>query len=516
MLRLLPLLVLAVVAVRTVQQQSTSTASKRTWTGRSGRWLAVWLLAGPAWLGAFLWLLNQGPNLVATAVLAGTSVLLFPWPIVRRVLVPLGLVRSAWWLTRLADWTWGADPLGGAALAAVLAAGRAPAATSATAGAPLRWWRRQLARPASDLIWARQRLQGLDLLSAGGAMAAALLADIDGDHDSGDALAASLDSFDPQVQPTAAEQLRAERTVWRLMGNTSLDDAERRRRLLALEAHGSSTVALLQAVARRQDGPTRMNRAACIGWWLLAPRKRHTWALLQGTTTLPTSLPTSTVTDPASTAMTAIEDGVTFGGAARRHAELARAPVLAVVDVAWLARAWERALKEATATVRARARVLGVDGADAEGGLHATVHDALVGLVQRLDLSTVDVATLPTALQQAVADVRSQRMDALEIAVAAWRHRLEDGVDRQPVDELREWTGLRHLAAAVARTGDDGAWLANEASQWVVCELAVRLWNVRREHRLANAIFRSLLDDATRVGDTRSAETQKANVACGP
>ena len=166
--------------------------------------------------------------------------------------------------------------------------------------------------------------------------------------------------------------------------------------------------------------------------------------------------------------------------------------------------------------MRARATVLGVDGADAEGGLRHTVHAALVGLVQRLDLSTVDVGTLPVALQQAVGDVRSQRLDALEIAVAAWRHRLEDGVDRQPVDELREWTGLRHLAKAVARTGEDGAWLAHEASQWVVCELAVRLWNVRREHRLANAIFRSLLDDATRVGDARSAETQKANVACGP
>lgn len=495
MLRLVPLLIFVAAVARAVQNEGTSGAAKRTWTGRSGRWLAVWLLAGPTWLVALLWLVNQGPNLVATGVLGATSVVLFPWPIVRRGLIPLGLVRSSYWLTRLADWTWGADPLGGAALAAVLAASRAQASTP------------------SDLAWARQRLQGLDLLSAGGAMAAAVLADIDGDHDSGDALADSLDSFDPQVQPTAAQALRAERTVWRLLGNTTIDDDERRRRLLALDGHGSSTVALLQAVARRQDAPTRMTRAACVGWWLLAPRKRHTWALLRGTTTLPTS---TTAEASSATSHGPVADSVTFGGAARRHAELARTPVLAVGDVAHLARTWEQALKDAIRTVRARAAVLGVNGADAEGGLRSTVHDALVGLVQRLDLSTIDVGTLPVALQQAVGDVRSQRLDALEIAVAAWRHRLEDGVDRQPVDELREWTGLRHLAKAVARTGDDGAWLAHEASQWVVCELAVRLWNVRREHRLANAIFRSLLDDATRVGDARSAETQKANVACGP
>jgi hypothetical protein len=526
MLKFVSLLVLIMAVARRLYGTPPDPA-RRTWSGRSGSWGVVWLLAGPTWLATMLWLRMEGFHPVACAALAVTTLLLFPWPITRMVLIPLGLSRLAASVTRLADWTWSEDPTGGAALAAVLAASQSAPdhGVDQPAGGPglLARCRRMVSRPA-DVASARQRLQGLDLVSAGGVMAAAVMADSDNDHEAGDALAASLDHFDPQVVPVAALRLRAERTVWRLMANTLITDDERRRTLLDLPRHGSSTVALVQALVRRQDEPTPRHRAAVGWWWLMAPRKRHTWALLRGTTWLPTTATTTTATTATTatttttttTATTTTTTTLTFGAAAQRHAELAAREVVLVVDVAELAGAWEQALADAVATVRARATVLGVHGDDAEDGLRATVHNALVSLVNRLDLSAVDTATLPAGMQRAIDDVRSQRMDALEITVAAWRLRLQDAIDRQPIDELREWTALRRLGGAVARTGSNGAWLAHEASQWVVCELAVRLWNVRREHRLANAIFRSLLDDATRVGDTRGAETQRANIACGP
>ena len=514
MLKFVSLLVLLMAVARRLYATPPEPAS-RTWSGRSGNWGVVWLLAGPTWLATMLWLRMEGFHPVACAAFAVTTLLLFPWPITRMVLIPLGLSRLAASVTRLADWTWGADPTGGAALAAVLAASHSAGDHGADqpAGGPglLARCRRMVSRPA-DVASARQRLQGLELISAGGVMAAAVMADSDNDHEAGDALAASLDHFDPQVVPVASLRLRAERTVWRLMANTLITDDERRRTLLDLPRHGSSTVALVQALVRRQDEPTPRHRAAVGWWWLMAPRKRHTWSLLRGTTWLPTTATATATTTTTTTTTTTL----TFGGAAHRHAELAAREVVLVVDVAQLAGAWEQALADAIATVRARATVLGVNGDDAEGGLRATVHNALVSLVQRLDLSDVDTTTLPAAMQRAIDDVRSQRMDALEITVATWRLRLQDAIDRQPIDELREWAALRRLGGAVASTGSNGAWIAHEASQWVVCELAVRLWNVRREHRLANAMFRSLLDDATRVGDTRGAETQRANVACRP
>jgi hypothetical protein len=91
-----------------------------------------------------------------------------------------------------------------------------------------------------------------------------------------------------------------------------------------------------------------------------------------------------------------------------------------------------------------------------------------------------------------------------------------EGQDLTPVGELREWLAVRDLYEAVARTGRDGRMLAWEASHWTLCEIAVRLWNVRAEHRLANAMFRWLLAEATALGDLRGIETQQANVRCGP
>ncbi len=206
-----------------------------------------------------------------------------------------------------------------------------------------------------------------------------------------------------------------------------------------------------------------------------------------------------------------------FGSAALRHAELKASRALTIDDVAALADAWQRATTQAQQTAYERARALGINGDDAAASLERTVGAALAVLVARLDLSRTNIATLPTSMQLAVAELRSQHLDALELMVSTWRDRLADPDKRgRPVvDELREWCALRELCSAVEKTGDDGAYLAFEAGQWVICELAVQLWNERKEYRVANAMFRSLLSQARALGDTRAIETQEKNVACG-
>jgi hypothetical protein len=483
---------------------------RRTWSGRSGGYLIAWLLAGPTWLTTLLMLVDGRAQPLQLALLLASTLALFPWPLTRTVLIPLGLVRSAWWLTRLSDWTWGRDLRGGAAVAAVLAAWRGQPPPTSAIGAR---WRRIVTRP-DDLRWARERVQRLELFGAGGAVAALLLADLDGDTDRADGLADVVAAFDPVVVPAAAARLVAERTLWRIADDDTRTVESRRDAIGTLASHGSPTVRLCQALLRRDAAPGVGVRLACAWWWLLAPRRRQTWPLLVGIRRLLPASPTAPVR-PA-TPPPAADAGDALARAAARHAELTGRRDIGVDDVVTLAGLWQAGLPRVLGWLRSRAVTLNVDAEEAAREFEAGIEAALRPHVERLDLGGIDLRTLPPVLQCVVDDIRSARMDALEIAVAAWRHRLEAGIDRAPVDEFREWASLRTLAHAVARTGSDGRCLAWETSKGVVAELAVRLWNVRRERRLANAIFRALLVEARAVGDLRTAETMAENVACGP
>jgi hypothetical protein len=46
-----------------------------------------------------------------------------------------------------------------------------------------------------------------------------------------------------------------------------------------------------------------------------------------------------------------------------------------------------------------------------------------------------------------------------------------------------------------------------------LCPLACQLWNDRREHAMAEALFRWLLAEAEAVGDSRLAEHERRNVS---
>jgi hypothetical protein len=465
------------------------------------------------------------PVVVAMVV---SALLLFPWPLTRRVCIPLGLVRLSWFTALFADYTWGRDMGGGRATAAVLAAWHGKKTPRSRLFAV---WQRLTVRP-SDLAFARAKVQSLDLLGAAGATAAGLLADVDGDAAGADAIFAVVDFFDDAVVPLAAKGIVADRRLMATLRDASLSQAQKREAILALSST-SVAVAFVQAILVRDDVVddasflTRATRqAVCLARFVMLPHPWAAWPVLRGAPVLPAdpapqATPTTTTTAATAAAMTtpaapAVSTAVGFGDAAKRHAELSQQRQVSVDDVATLALLWGARLDEQQQAMTARAKALGVDGAQLSRGLSAQVLSALSALTARLDLRDVDVALMPPLLAEAISALRSERLDGLEIAVAAWRSRLESKTPKSPVDELRELGSLMALKGDVARVGKDGPFIAFEASQWVLCELAVWLWNERREPRLGNAIFRALLADAKAVGDTRSIETQIANVACGP
>ncbi|MDP2345156.1 MAG: hypothetical protein Q8O67_29700 [Deltaproteobacteria bacterium] len=464
----------------------TTTTKRRTFQGRSFGFALVWIFLWPIWLGALYALIFEGPYPVAIAIALALTPICIPWLLVRAVFIPLGLPRGAWAITHLAAWTWGRDAAGGAMIAAVLAAGSR---------------RRQ-----KDLAWARDRLQRLDLLSGAGVVAAALLADIDGDTARARALFQSFESFDDRVVPKTARHIAIEHHLLELLRNGEFTAAG------DVDVKGSRFGLFARRCARRFSGvddrsPISDLRLRVL--WLLAPRRRRTRTLLQD------ALRADPQKQRAEKATTTPAAPLPHALALHVIATQTSAPTLA--DVQALASAWDPALKAATSDLVARARALGVhDVDDVTRGIEETVTASLCDLVAALDLSAVDVKAQPVLLQTAVERVRSERMDALETATAALRLRNEQTIDLAAVDELREVAALRALYVSVQRTGADARAVAYDAAQWTLCEVAVRLWNVRAEHRLANAMFRMLLDEAIALKDTRGIETQTANVKCGP
>ena len=482
-------------------------SKRRTFRRRGSAFALVWLLVWPVWLGLIASNVVD-PTLAGIAGALLLTPVCIPWLLVRLLVIPLGLPRIAWVLTHGADWTWGRDRSGGAALAAVLAA--------------------SARRRSTDLRWARDRLQRIDLLGGAGVVAAALMADIDGDSSRTEALMLTLESFDPRVVPKTAQHIAIEHRILGALKRGAMAD------VVALDVQGSRFGHFARACARRLSGVEKASalsnlKLRCL--WLLAPRRRRARTLLsyalqadlkpqdhRATTTAETGkTPAATTTTTRDQATTTTDETATLPRALALHVLATKRSPPRLDDVQALAQAWAPALKVAARDLVTRARALGVHNiGEVSRGLEETVTTSLCDLIAQIDLSLVDVKYQPLLLQTAIERVRSERLDALDTATAALRLRTELLTDLASVDELREVATLRALALAVYKTGNDARALAYDACQWTLCELAVRLWNVRAQPRLANAIFRMLLTEATALHDTKGTDTHTANVKCGP
>jgi len=455
----------------------------------------TWLFVLPPWLLAFAGLWRGDVDVARVAVLVGGLVVALPWPWARLFAIPLGWPRAAAALAHLAAHTWRADRDGGAALAAVLAA--------------------RNSGDAHDVARARARVEQLDRLGGAGVVAAALLADHDGDVGLSARTLEAVACFDRRVVPPAARRVAVELRAQHLLARGDWSA------LRKLAPEGSRFAVFAARCAARLDPAGRA--APTDEWtlrlrWLLTPRRRRTRALLTralARPAAPASAAPPTPAEPLSapTLQRAVALQVWSTKAAR---------VLTPDHLTELGHAWAEALDSLEQQRRTAGLGVGVPvgagpiagGAD---GFADGVVVALAELAALLDLSRFSLVDQPAVLVRAIERERTARLDALEIAVAALALRLEqaDSGDLPPSLELREWLGLRALYDGVARMGADGRALAWQTAKSTICEAAVRLWNVRGEHRLAHAMNRWLLSESLAVGDERSRETHEFNVRCG-
>lgn len=501
------------------------------------------------WFAPFfvLWgwmLVDAGHAPWGVALAALGVVLLVPWPLARAITIPLGWPRATWVLAVLADWTWGLDRGGGAYCAAVIA-----------------FRRRPTPQGAAFLVKREAKL-----VRPGGALPAALglLALHHGDVDGARALFATERHYDPWKTPRLARCIAREwlaadmaaRGAWNELA--AFDGGRSRacfflarcaRRLVAAatppappaeappatqgsspsqssssqssSSQSSSSQSSSSAATAAPSSATRTWRAPSDFMlrlaWLLAPARRVTRPLLDRALALPVDdardavdgegVPADVRTQGDAVAVAVKRDddrapgarAAATAAALRLHVDALRTPpsYRTAASLVAVARAWEAALPRAPSLVD-------------EG-----VVDGLVELIHDVDLRAAVVDDPPPLLARAVDRVRAERIEALEQASDALHRRAEAPIDLPPADELREIAALRAAYERAARAGPEAQRLAWEAVHAQACALAVHLWNVRKETRVANATFRWLLDEARRNDDADVVALQTKNVAVG-
>ena len=493
-----PIVAAAVVAARAAgnggQRRVAAPRGPFRWAGK------VWGVAIFIQIALLIAFADDGP---AKGFLWGAWLLLFlfPWPIARRVLVPLGLARTAYCLTLLSDVVWKIDRRGGAAIAGAMALLRS--------GTP----------SVRAIEWLERRLAKAKMLKGAGVCATGLLQAARGNLDGARAILESVDMIDARACPTPARLFAAEwlacdaaaRGAWpevRALGN-AIAPRTRATRFLAVCAER------LLGVDDRDGGhPGGVRDAGLIVCWLRAGERLETWPLLRRALATPrTREPRPLPSEPAPT-------GDRMRDALGLHARVLRRPKEArsVEELTRLGRAWDLALGDATLRRQAaeRALTLGAStGEQALAKLAFAVEDDLVAMARASALPISDVAASET-LDRAARRLRDQLLSEIELASAAMRTRAADQKALPAVDEWREWIHVKQLCERAFKLG--GLELRRLAFPTVhpdVCKLAVWLWNVRHERPIANAIFTWLYAEAQAVGDAQAIELERKNVACG-
>jgi hypothetical protein len=443
-----------------------------------------------------------------------------PWFIARRILVPLGLPRAAYYVAYLADGTWRLDRRGGAAAAAGLALARGT----------------RLDEGAAE--WLEQELAGHEPLRGGGLVAGALLASARGDRDGARALFESARLLDDRACPAEARKIANE---W-----LSIDAAERGDWADVAkrgQGYGSSRVSwLLGGVALcfladegsvttgSASGPLIATAPTPLNlWfrWAIAPGRIGTRALVERALVARAgSVRRATPKTPAPVP----EGDSDLDRALALHASLlSRGGAVACDEVQLLGERWDAVLGDAATLARLaeRAIVIGaaspyrVPGVDVGGAgaaldrLRTTIEEDLLALVQS---SHVSLASLPTTgvAGSAKRKLRDALLTEIETSVDAIRRRVDDERRLPPLDEWREFLAVRsQFDRGVDAAGIDFRRLAFSRVHTEACHLSVWLFNKRNQRSIGHAMCNWLLVEAKAVGDSRAEDLQAKNVACG-
>lgn len=456
----------------------------------------VWGLAFPL----CTWAALSPPRTLATYVPGSIFLLtLGLWPLARHVLAPLGLVKPAYYVALGAVAT-SEERFGNALLAASIALTR------------------KSEYDAEAASWLEDKIQSQAAIRGSTIAAAAVTAAARGDKEGARVLFESVRTLDDKVASRACRHLAGEwlsaeaasRGAWEEVIEIGTD-------LLMTGRSAWFLAGVAKRLLVRGDAPSR---TTLVLRWAVAPRRLHTFALLERALSVPddASPPDddreSTV--PAPTA----PEGDTLASAFAAHVKLLRAHKPSPKEIAAVGRAFDEALTSSSLTqhIDERGALLGAMRAGTIlGRLQDDVEDALFHLLKHhripLDDTEIELGDIASRAQRRLRDETLTVIEALSDAV---RNRVTEKRPLSPIDEWREWTALRiAYERGVHLGGPELRYLAFTKVHSDVCALAVWLFNVRKEKPIANAMFRFLLKEATTVGDSEAISLQTKNVDCG-
>lgn len=431
-------------------------------------------------------------NVIPLAVI---TVLLFPWPITRFVLIPLGWWRAAYHLAQLSGWVWRGDVPGGQLVAGAWAV------------------LRQRVPDPTALAWLSARRDELEPLEAAGVLGSALLADASGERDYARGLMQLVGSFDDDYRPPLTRFLAnewliadaAERGEWELVEQLGRSPHRRSR----------ATRFLGDAAARLIAYPPVPSNAGLIMRWLLAPARLRTLPLLRRALSEPPVEVVPEARRPQAFAEPALEGPALFAA----HAGAVASGRVPAEELFCLARGWDKLLADPQLRSRTARRALALRAGDPDEAIARLGREVEADLSLLAKAAELPLATLEgdsASLRRVARELRHDLLDELALASEAVEARVQARRSLPPLDELREFLAVCEQYRRVCRLG--GQELVRIAFSQVhdpLCNLAVWLWDERGETAIANAMFRWLGHEATMAGDEEAAELQRRNIACG-
>lgn len=424
---------------------------------------------------------------IGAAVLA---VFMAPWLFTHLVLVPLGWPRAAFWLGRTATFSWANDPVGAGLVAAALATIRSGTVASAD--------------------WIDARVQAQSPLLPGGVLASGLMAFARGDHERARRIITFLGWFPGHRVPDPAWKIARE---WLVLDAASRGEWATAARLGASDGRArSTTTEQVARAAERMVAPPGSTFGAPLparGTGMRRDLEAELVRRIREADGRP-----ATVEDEAPEVA---ETSDALSAALVEHVLVARATKPSAAAVRRLIARWEAVTDDPAFSPRLamRAGELGArDPMEQRKRFLAEVADELREMAVAAGLASGEV-TLGGGSSESDR-LREQALSDLEVATTALRRRVTGERDLPGIDELGEFLEVARLYERVAR-------VAGLATQRLVfrqlqdagTDQAVRLFNVRKERAIANAIFRYLVTAANTAGDARAAELSQKNAACG-
>lgn len=427
--------------------------------------------------------------------LAAVLVLLFPWPITRFVLIPLGLWRMAWNFAQLSGWVWRGDVPGGQLVAGAWAV------------------LRQRSPSAVALEWLSARRDELEPLEAPGVLGSALLADALGERSAARRMLRLVADFDDNQRPPLTRYLANEWLIADAAERGAWADVELRGRS---PHRRSQTTRLLGEIAARLIGyPPVPSNATLLVFWLLSGARLRTLPLLRRALRVPQIQVVPELRRPSSTPEPVLDGDALL----RAHSEAITAGSVPAARLLGLGRGWDRLLCDPGLRDQTARRALALRAGDPDQVIERLGRQVEADLTALAHAGSIPLAALEgdcKSLSRVARELRHMLLDDLAVVCEGLDARVRARKQLPPLDELREFMAVREQYEQVCEIG--GPELVRVAFSQIhdpLCSLAVWLWDERGEAAIATAMFRWLGHEAVLAGDEDAAELQRRNVACG-